>query len=90
MPTLTFPFATPECESRAGTCKCALALPSDSRSAAQVVYIGDGRSDRCVSGKIQTVFAKGALREWCDHRKMVYEPFDTLTDVTERLFPQEV
>ena len=89
VPTLSFPFAVPECESGAGTCKCALALPSGSRSAAQVMYIGDGRSDHCVSAKIQTVFAKGALREWCDRRKMTYEPFDTLTDVTERLFPKE-
>lgn len=89
VPTLTFPFAAQECESQAGTCKCALALPSGSRSAAQVVYIGDGRSDHCISAKIRTVFAKGALAEWCDLRKMTYEPFDTLADVTERLFPKE-
>ena len=88
VPTLSFPFAVPECESQAGTCKCALALPTGSRAAAQVVYIGDGRSDRCVSAKIQTVFAKGALREWCDQRQMAYEPFDTLTDVMTRLFPR--
>lgn len=89
VPTLSFPFAVPECESQAGTCKCALALPSGSCAAAKIVYIGDGRSDYCVSGKIQTVFAKGALLEWCDRRKMKYQPFDTLTDVTERLFPKE-
>jgi 2,3-diketo-5-methylthio-1-phosphopentane phosphatase len=89
VPTLSFPFAMPECESQAGTCKCALARLSGSRAAAQVMYIGDGRSDYCVSTKIHTVFAKGALQEWCERRKMAYEPFDTLTDVAERLFLKE-
>ena len=89
-PSLSFPFAAQECKSQAGTCKCALALPSGQGSVAQTVYIGDGRSDHCVSAKIPTVFAKGALQEWCESRKMAYEPFDTLTDVTERLFPKEV
>ena len=89
-PSLSFPFAVQECKSQAGTCKCALALPSGRRSVAQTVYIGDGRSDHCVSAKMPTVFAKGALQAWCDRQRIVYEPFQTLADVTERLFPKEV
>ena len=84
-PSLGFPFASPDCLIGAGTCKCAVAT-SGGLSLKETVYIGDGRSDRCVSTVAQQVFAKGKLREWCDLQKVAYEPFETLTDVTERLF----
>lgn len=87
-PLLSFPFAAQECESGAGTCKCALTLPSDS-SFSRTVYIGDGRSDQCVSAKMQTLFAKGTLREWCEVHGITYLPFETLTDVAERIFFKE-
>ena len=87
-PSLSFPFAVQECESGAGTCKCALTLPTDS-SFSRTVYIGDGRSDQCVSAKMQTVFAKGTLREWCEVQGITYLPFETLTDVAERIFSKE-
>ena len=87
MPSLSFPFAAQGCESGAGTCKCAIALP-DGRSTG-TVYIGDGRSDHCVSPKVHTVFAKGALQGWCARQNIPYEPFQTLTEVAEHLFPQE-
>ena len=87
-PTLSFPFAEKTCESGAGTCKCTLTRPTDPRSA-RPVYIGDGRSDQCVAGKIQTVFAKGSLRQWCERTGIPCIPFDTLAEVAERLFPQE-
>jgi 2-hydroxy-3-keto-5-methylthiopentenyl-1-phosphate phosphatase len=88
-PTLSFPFAKKECESGAGTCKCSLILPADPRSA-RPVYIGDGRSDQCVSGKMQTVFAKGTLRTWCERTGIQCMPFETLAEVADRLFVQEV
>ena len=88
LPVLSFPFAAQGCESGAGTCKCSLTRSSDP-SSARPVYIGDGRSDQCVSSKIRTVFAKGTLREWCDLHAIAYEPFETLSEVAERLFPRE-
>ena len=87
-PTLSFPFAADNCESGAGTCKCSLTRQSDSVSTYRV-YIGDGRSDQCVSAKIQTVFAKGTLRDWCGLNGIPCIPFDTLTEVSEHLFPKE-
>ena len=87
-PSLSFPFAVQGCESGAGTCKCALALQSDSSSSRRV-YIGDGRSDQCVSAKMQTLFAKGTLREWCEAQGIICQPFETLTDVAERIFSKE-
>lgn len=87
-PSLSFPFAAQECESGAGTCKCSLALLAG-RASSSTVYIGDGQSDRCVSSKIRTVFAKGALQAWCKDKGIAYIPFETLTEVTEHLFLQE-
>ena len=84
-PSLSFPFASPDCLIGAGTCKCAVAT-SGGFSLKETVYIGDGRSDRCVSTVAQQVFAKGRLQEWCDLQGVDCEPFETLTDVTERLF----
>ena len=87
-PTLSFPFAEKECDSGAGTCKCSLTLPADPQSS-RPVYIGDGRSDQCVSGKMQTVFAKGTLLDWCERTGIPCIPFKTLAEVADRLFIQE-
>jgi 2-hydroxy-3-keto-5-methylthiopentenyl-1-phosphate phosphatase len=87
-PVLSFPFAERECDSGAGTCKCSLTLPADPRSS-RPVYIGDGRSDQCVSGKMQTVFAKGSLLDWCERTGTPCIPFETLAEVADRLFVKE-
>lgn len=87
-PVLSYPFSVQGCESGAGTCKCALTWQSDS-SSFRTVYIGDGRSDQCVSLKMQTLFAKGALRKWCQTHRVVHTPFETLTDVTKQIFAIE-
>ena len=84
IPTLSFPFAVPECKTGAGTCKCALAFPAN-RQSCRRIYIGDGRSDQCVATTMQTVFAKGSLRKWCDTQGITYSPFETLTEVAERI-----
>lgn len=87
-PSLSFPFTLPTCASGSGTCKCALACPSNSLPT-HTVYIGDGRSDQCVSAKAQTLFAKGPLQTWCEAQGIAYLPFETLTDVAERIFSME-
>ncbi|WP_455387953.1 MtnX-like HAD-IB family phosphatase [Petrachloros mirabilis] len=87
-PTLSFPFAEKQCESGAGTCKCSLTLSAGSRSS-RPVYIGDGRSDQCVSRRMQTVFAKGTLRDWCERTGTPCIQFETLAEVAERLFAKE-
>lgn len=84
IPTLSFPFAAPECETGAGTCKCALAFASN-RQPCRRIYIGDGRSDQCVAARMKTLFAKGSLRKWCDTQGINYSPFETLTEVAERI-----
>ncbi len=83
--SLSFPYASPDCLIGAGTCKCAVATFCG-LSLKETIYIGDGRSDRCISTVAQKVYAKGGLREWCDLQGVACEPFETLTEVTERLF----
>jgi 2,3-diketo-5-methylthio-1-phosphopentane phosphatase len=87
IPSLSFPFAAQDCASGAGTCKCAVAA-SWERPLSRTVYIGDGRSDQCVSTKMQTLFAKGTLRRWCADHDITHHPFESLTEVAERLFKE--
>lgn len=83
-PTLSFPFAEQACEIGAGTCKCALTAPWRYWPS-RTIYVGDGRSDQCVSAKMPRLFAKGALQEWCETEGISYLPFETLADVAERI-----
>lgn len=84
-PSLSFPYASPDCLIGAGTCKCAVATFLG-LSLKETIYIGDGRSDRCISTMAKKVYAKEGLREWCDLQGVTYEPFETLTEVAEHLF----
>jgi 2-hydroxy-3-keto-5-methylthiopentenyl-1-phosphate phosphatase len=88
-PVLAFPNAAPACESRAGTCKCAIAGVGRKRGV-QSVYIGDGRSDFCVAKKMDCVYAKGALLIWCESQEIPCQPFVTLSEVADHLFPDEI
>ncbi len=83
--SLGSPYASPDCLIGAGTCKCAVAS-FFGLSLKETMYIGDGRSDRCIATMAQKVYAKAGLREWCDLQGVACEPFETLTDVTEHLF----
>ena len=85
---LSFPFATQECRSGAGTCKCVVTRTTGP-SSVRTVYIGDGQSDQCVSEKMQTVFAKGSLQNWCERTGIPCIPFETLAEVADRLFVKE-
>lgn len=84
--SLRFPFSARGCDSGAGTCKCVVTRTMEPTSE-RPVYIGDGQSDQCVSAKIQRVFAKGRLREWCAARGIACEPFESLREVAASLFP---
>lgn len=88
VPVLSFPFSSQGCRSGAGTCKCVLTRTAES-TVSRPAYIGDGQSDQCVAATMQTVFAKGTLREYCDRQAIAYTPFETLGEVAERLFARE-
>jgi 2,3-diketo-5-methylthio-1-phosphopentane phosphatase len=80
------PWEREGCAAGSGVCKCA-AIGAWSGEAAPVttVYVGDGRSDFCVSGRADLLFAKGALVEYAAARAQPFIPFDTFDDVTRAL-----
>jgi 2,3-diketo-5-methylthio-1-phosphopentane phosphatase len=79
---VTFPSARSDCRTLAGNCKCAFTQPY---SSSVKVVIGDGRSDFCVSGQADLVFAKGTLLELCRTSGVAHYAFDDFFDVTDKL-----
>jgi 2-hydroxy-3-keto-5-methylthiopentenyl-1-phosphate phosphatase len=59
-------------------------LPADG----EVVYVGDGYSDRCAALAADRVFATGGLAEYLDEQGVAYERFADLRDVARRLSDQ--
>jgi 2-hydroxy-3-keto-5-methylthiopentenyl-1-phosphate phosphatase len=62
------------------TCKRST-LPVDG----EVVYVGDGYSDRCAALAADRVFATDGLADYLDAQGMAYEPFANLCDVVSAL-----
>jgi 2-hydroxy-3-keto-5-methylthiopentenyl-1-phosphate phosphatase len=57
------------------------ALPANG----EIVYVGDGYSDRCAALAADRVFATDLLAEYLDERGVAYEPFTDLSDVAQAL-----
>ncbi|MBS0334627.1 MAG: MtnX-like HAD-IB family phosphatase [Proteobacteria bacterium] len=82
---LELPWREAGCAAGSGVCKCAVSARDAAAGAGPTVYIGDGRSDFCVSGRADILFAKGALADHCAAQGRSYFPFDTFHDVRRRL-----
>ena len=78
---LAQPFGRPGCGS--GVCKCMTveALAGDET----IVFVGDGRSDFCVSAKADLLFATGRLQAHCRAEDISFIPFTHFTDVLAAL-----
>ncbi|MBS4031171.1 MAG: MtnX-like HAD-IB family phosphatase [Clostridiales bacterium] len=74
-----FPHASSQCGS-CGTCKLDYAKQVK-KNGAQIIYIGDGYSDRCVSGVADVVFAKGILAKYCQQQGTPFHPFENFNDI---------
>ena len=81
---LELPWRRSDCAAGSGVCKCAAAAIGQAANV-PTVYIGDGRSDFCVSAGADILFAKGALAEHAATRGRPYYPFVTFADVQRRL-----
>jgi 2-hydroxy-3-keto-5-methylthiopentenyl-1-phosphate phosphatase len=51
----------------------------------EIVYIGDGYSDRCAAEASDRVFATRGLASYLDERGVAYEPFDDFRSVASSL-----
>jgi 2,3-diketo-5-methylthio-1-phosphopentane phosphatase len=80
---LEFPNADSACAVGSGTCKCAVAQRLAVTAGGPVVLIGDGRSDMCLAGRADYVFAKGSLARYCDAEAIPYTEFQTFVDLLE-------
>jgi 2-hydroxy-3-keto-5-methylthiopentenyl-1-phosphate phosphatase len=50
-----------------------------------VVYVGDGYSDRCAAQAADRIFARDGLATYLDDHGVAYEPFDDFFDVARAL-----
>ncbi|WP_018901793.1 MtnX-like HAD-IB family phosphatase [Rhizobium sp. 2MFCol3.1] len=73
---LDFPFINAACAAGSGVCKCNVVAPSGDD-----IYVGDGRSDFCVSNEAVTVFAKAKLADYCHQRRIPFIPYGSFADV---------
>jgi 2-hydroxy-3-keto-5-methylthiopentenyl-1-phosphate phosphatase len=53
----------------------------------EVIYIGDGYSDRCAAGAADRVFARSGLADYLAARRTPFDPFETFHDVVAALRP---
>jgi 2-hydroxy-3-keto-5-methylthiopentenyl-1-phosphate phosphatase len=51
----------------------------------EVIYVGDGYSDRCAAEAADRVFARDSLARYLGERGVAYEPFDDFYDVGRAL-----
>lgn|SRR5574344_887346 len=63
---IKFPNKAESCTQQAGTCKCNV-IKNLKKQYKEIYYIGDGNSDKCVANKVDYLFAKSELLEYCNH-----------------------
>jgi 2,3-diketo-5-methylthio-1-phosphopentane phosphatase len=81
------PYAKAGCAAGSGVCKCAATGLRGRKPPAPVttVFVGDGRSDFCIAGRADILFAKDKLADYAAARAQAYHPFETFHDVTATL-----
>ena len=51
----------------------------------ELVYVGDGYSDRCAAQAADRIFARDGLARYLEEQGVAYEPFDDFLDVARAL-----
>jgi 2-hydroxy-3-keto-5-methylthiopentenyl-1-phosphate phosphatase len=64
---------------------CGEACKRGSLPAGEIVYVGDGFSDRCAALASSRVFARDGLARWLDAQGASYEPWSDFGELLERL-----
>lgn len=72
------------CAAGAGVCKCDVAKAGGGDL---MIYIGDGRSDFCVSHRADILFAKDALAAYAAGRGEAHHLYESFDDITATLAP---
>lgn len=84
---LTSPYANAGCDSLQSTCKCKTSQRIRAVTGADnILYIGDGRSDFCVSAQeADLVLAKDSLLTYCVQNQLPHRPFKHFAEATQIL-----
>lgn len=77
--SLSSPHAATSGACTSGTCKCAVA---DGLDRPLTLLVGDGRSDHCVAGEADLVFAKKGLIAHCRELGLPHHPFADFSEAT--------
>ena len=67
--------------------ECNEACKRSSLPSGDLVYVGDGHSDRCAALAAGRVFARDGLASYLDEHGVAYEPFGDFHDVARALDP---
>lgn len=74
-----------DCDSCGESCK--RSIVQEIAADGELVYIGDGYSDRCAAEASDRVFATRGLADYLDERGVPYERFDDFHDIARSLTP---
>lgn len=72
---IEFPYHNPNCEKKAGMCKC------DKITEDKFCFIGDGTSDLCVARKAEILFATKSLCKYCVKNTIKHNKFNSFYDI---------
>ena len=78
---IKFPLRNLDCKGGNGMCKCAVANNLIKDVDGPIVLVGDGKSDSCIAGMADIVFAKGSLIKYCEANQIKHHRFQTFADV---------
>lgn len=81
---LDFPYSNPNCLKASGNCKCEH-VKKQQASYSPILYVGDGSSDYCVANKVDYVFAKDKLIDFCLQQHIGHSPITGFDEVIEQL-----
>ncbi|PIT58784.1 MtnX-like HAD-IB family phosphatase [Snodgrassella alvi] len=76
---LDFPYANEHCLKASGNCKCQHRRQLVGFQ--KIFYVGDGTSDFCVADKVDLVFAKDKLIDFCQQQDIRHYPIKDFNDV---------
>ena len=75
-----FPFFQRVCEHGCASCKPGV-MRLLNRTGAQMIFVGDGLSDRYAAQAADLVFAKDSLATYCWQQSIEYVPFEGLAEI---------
>ncbi len=79
---LDFPHAKSDCRALSGNCKCRFA---DAQAGSLRIMVGDGRSDFCISERVEYVLAKASLLRHATALALPHAAFNDFDEATTLL-----